>query len=157
MIKILFICHGNVCRSTMSEYVMKYLVSNANLSNKFYIDSAATSREEIGNPVHYGTQRKLSEVGIPCGDHRARQITWSDYNNFDYIIGMDSANIRNLNRMLKGDPDGKVSKLLDYTARKGEDIADPWYTGNFDVTYDDVREGCEALLAYILETRGDEL
>lgn len=136
---------------------MKYLVSNANLSAKFYIDSAATSREEIGNPVHYGTQHKLSEVGIPCGNHRARQITWSDYTNFDYIIGMDSANIRNLNRMLKGDPDGKVSKLLDYTARKGEDIADPWYTGNFDVTYEDVKEGCEALLAYILETKGDEL
>lgn len=150
MIKILFVCHGNICRSTMSEYVMKDLISKSNLSDKFYIDSAATSREEIGNPVHYGTRQKLKEVGIPCGDHRARQITWSDYENFDYIIGMDSANIRNLNRMLKGDPDGKVSKLLDFTARKGEDIADPWYTGDFDATYRDVKEGCEALLDYCL-------
>ena len=147
MIKILFICHGNICRSTMAEYVMKDLVNRSGLSDSFYIDSAATSREEIGNPVHHGTRRKLKEVGISCGDHRARQMRASEYEEFDYIIGMDSWNIRNINRILgNGDPDAKVSKLLDFTQRKGEDIADPWYTGNFDVTYRDVKEGCEALL-----------
>ena len=131
----------------MAEYVMKDLVSRAGLSSSFYIDSAATSREEIGNPVHHGTRRKLKEVGIPCGDHRARQMRASEYDEFDYIIGMDSWNIRNINRILgNNDPDAKVSKLLDFTQRKGADIADPWYTGNFDVTYADVKEGCEALL-----------
>lgn len=143
---------GKVCRSTMSEYVMKYLVSEAGLSDQFYIDSAATSREEIGNPVHPGTQRKLREVGIPCGDHRARQMTRRDYEEFDYLIGMDSWNMRNINRIIgNGDPDGKVNRLLDFTDRVGEDIADPWYTGDFDVTYRDVREGCEGLLSHILE------
>lgn len=152
MKKILFICHGNICRSTMSEYVMKYLVSEAGLSDQFYIDSAATSREEIGNPVHPGTQRKLREVGIPCGDHRARQMTRRDYEEFDYLIGMDSWNMRNINRIIgNGDFDGKVNRLLDFTDRVGEDIADPWYTGDFDVTYRDVREGCEGLLSHILE------
>ena len=126
---------------------MKDLVNRSGLSDSFYIASAATSREEIGNPVHHGTRRKLKEVGIPCGDHRARQMRASEYEEFDYIIGMDSWNIRNINRILgNGDPDAKVSKLLDFTQRKGEDIADPWYTGNFDVTYRDVKEGCEALL-----------
>lgn len=126
---------------------MKDLVNRSGLSDSFYIDSAATSREEIGNPVHHGTRRKLKEVGISCGDHRARQMRASEYEEFDYIIGMDSWNIRNINRILgNGDPDAKVSKLLDFTQRKGEDIADPWYTGNFDVTYRDVKEGCEALL-----------
>ena len=147
MIKILFICHGNICRSTMAEYVMKDLVARAGLSSLFYIDSAATSREEIGNPVHHGTRHKLKEVGIPCGDHRARQMRASEYDEFDYIIGMDSWNIRNINRIIgNNDPDVKVSKLLDFTDRRGADIADPWYTGNFDVTYTDVKEGCEALL-----------
>ena len=147
MIRVLFICHGNICRSTMAEYVMKDLVNRSGLSDSFYIDSAATSREEIGNPDHHGARRKLKEVGILCGDHRARQMRASEYEEFDYIIGMDSWNIRNINRILgNGDPDAKVSKLLDFTQRKGEDIADPWYTGNFDVTYRDVKEGCEALL-----------
>lgn len=147
MIKVLFICHGNICRSTMAEYVMKDLVARAGLSSSFYIDSAATSREEIGNPVHHGTRHKLKEVGIPCGDHRARQMRASEYDEFDYIIGMDSWNIRNINRIIgNNDPDAKVSKLLDFTDRRGADIADPWYTGNFDVTYTDVKEGCEALL-----------
>ncbi len=147
MIRILFICHGNICRSTMAEYVMKDLVARAGLSSSFYIDSAATSREEIGNPVHHGTRHKLKEVGIPCGDHRARQMRASEYDEFDYIIGMDSWNIRNINRIIgNNDPDAKVSKLLDFTDRRGADIADPWYTGNFDVTYTDVKEGCEALL-----------
>ena len=151
MIKILFICHGNICRSTMAEYVMKYLVARAGLSDSFYIDSAAVSREEIGNPPHPGTRRKLKEMGIPCGDHRARQMRREEYEQFDYLIGMDSWNIRNMNRILKNnDPEGKVYKLLDFTERCGEDIADPWYTDNFDATYADVKEGCEALLSECL-------
>jgi len=145
MIKILFICHGNICRSTMAEYVMKHLVKQAGLRAQFYIDSAATSTEEIGNRVHYGTRQKLNQVGIPCGDHRARQVTKQDYAEFDYIIGMDNANLRNLLRMLNNDPEGKISLLLDYTDRPGA-IADPWYTGNFDETYRDVLEGCQGLL-----------
>lgn len=148
MLRVLFICHGNICRSTMAQYVFQDLVNRSGLSDSFYIDSAATSREEIGNPVHHGTRRKLREAGIPCGDHRARQMRASEYDEFDYIIGMDSWNIRNINRIIgNNDPDGKVSKLLDFTDRRGADIADPWYTGNFDVTYTDVKEGCEALLA----------
>lgn len=145
MIKILFVCHGNICRSTMAEYVMKHLIKQAGLSHEFYIDSAATSTEEIGNGVHHGTRRKLAQVGIPCGDHRARQVTWQDYQKFDLIIGMDETNRRNLLRMLKGDPEGKVSLLLDCTSRPGA-IADPWYTGDFEATYRDVLEGCKALL-----------
>ena len=145
MIKILFVCHGNICRSTMAEYVMKHLVREAGVEGEFYIDSAATSTEEIGNGVHHGTRRKLAQVGIPCGDHRARQVTWKDYEAFDYIIGMDNANIRNLRRMLKNDPEGKISMMLDYTDRPGE-VADPWYTGDFEATYRDVLEGCQGLL-----------
>ena len=146
MIKILFVCHGNICRSTMAQYVFQYRVDQSGLTDSFYIDSAATSREEIGNPPHYGTQRKLKEVGIPCGDHRARQMRREEYDQFDYIIGMDSWNIRNINRIIgNGDPEGKVNMLLDFTERRGQEIADPWYTGNFDETYRDVKEGCEAL------------
>lgn len=150
MTKILFVCHGNICRSTMAEYVMKHLTKKARLENGFFIDSAATSTEEIGAPVHHGTRRKLAQAGIHCGDHRARQVTWADYQKFDLIIGMDSANIRNLHRMLKGDPDGKVSKMLDYTGRPG-DVADPWYTGDFDATYRDVLEGCQGLLETLMK------
>ena len=145
MTKILFVCLGNICRSTMAEYVMKHLVREAGMEGEFYIDSAATSTEEIGNPVHHGTRRKLAQMGIPCGDHRARQVTWKNYQEFDYIIGMDHSNIRNLRRMLNDDPDGKISMMLDYTNRPGE-VADPWYTGDFDSTYRDVLEGCEGLL-----------
>ena len=145
MTKILFVCHGNICRSTMAEYVMKHLVREAGREGEFHIDSAATSTEEIGNGVHHGTRRKLAQVGIPCGDHRARQVTWKDYEAFDYIIGMDNANIRNLRRMLKNDPEGKISMMLDYTERPGE-VADPWYTGDFEATYRDVLEGCQGLL-----------
>ena len=149
MVKVLFLCHGNICRSTMAEMVLKHLVRQQNSSDLFYIDSAATSREEIGNGVHYGTRRKLAEVGIPCEDHRARQVTKADYENFDYLIVMDSNNVRNLNRSIGSDPDGKVYKLLDFTERKGASIADPWYTGNFDETYRDVLEGCEGFLRYL--------
>ena len=144
MIKVLFICHGNICRSTMAEYVMKALVNKSGLSDTFFIDSAATSREEIGNPVHYGTRHKLEEVGIYCGNHKARQMQKHEYDEYDYIIGMDSANIRNIKRIAGGDPEGKVYKLLEF-AGSDRDIADPWYTGNFDETYRDVVEGCEAL------------
>jgi len=150
MVKILFVCHGNICRSTMAEYVMKHLTEQAGRKDDFFIDSAATSTEEIGNGVHYGTRRKLAQVGIPCGDHRARQVTWADYQKFDRIIGMDDANLRNLRRMLKNDPAGKISLLLDYTDRPGA-IADPWYTGDFDATYRDVLEGCTALLNQLTE------
>ena len=151
MIKVLFLCHGNICRSTMAEMVLKHLVRERNIADCFYIDSAATSREEIGNGVHYGTRRKLAEVGIPCEDHRARQVTKKDYEKFDYLIVMDSNNVRNLNRIIGSDPDGKVYKLLDFTERTGASIADPWYTGNFDETYRDVLEGCEGFLKKVSE------
>ena len=134
----------------MAEYMMKDLVKNRGMESEFYIDSAATSREEIGNPVHYGTRQKLREVGIPCGDHRARQMTKEDYEKFDYLIGMDSANIRNMHRILGADPEGKVHKLLEFTER-ARDIADPWYTGNFDVTYEDIKEGLEGLFLHLMD------
>lgn len=148
MIRVAFCCHGNICRSTLAESVFTYKVSQLGLSDRFIIDSFATSREEIGNPPHWGTVNKLREVGIPLVPHRAKQITWADYEKFDYIIGMDTANIRNLNRMLKGDPKGKVYKFLTF-AGKSSDIADPWYTGNFDETYRDVTEGCDGFLEYL--------
>ena len=144
MIKIFFVCHGNICRSTMAQFVLQDMVNKAGIADRFEIDSRATSREEIGNPPHHGTVQKMREVGVPVLPHRASQITWADYENSDYIIGMDSWNMRNLERMLRGDPDGKCYKLLDF-AGSDRDIADPWYTGNFDETYDDVLEGCEAL------------
>ena len=150
MIKVLFICHGNICRSTMAQSIFTYMVKKRNLEAQFLIDSAATSTEEIGNSPPRGTIRKLKEVGIPLVPHRARQITWSDYEQFDYIIGMDTWNIRNLNRMLKGDPEGKIYKFLAFGS-DGRDIADPWYTGNFDETYDDIMEGCQGFMTYLEE------
>lgn len=150
MIKILFVCHGNICRSTMSQFVFQHMVNERNMKEQFMIDSRATSTEELGNPPHRGTITKMREVGIPVIPHRATQISWSDYHKFDYIIGMDTWNMRNLHRMLKGDPEGKVYKFLSF-AHSDRDIADPWYTGNFDVTYDDVVEGCEGLLSYLRE------
>lgn len=150
MIRILFICHGNICRSTMSQFVFQHMVNRLGLEDQFYVDSMATSTEEIGNPPHRGTIRKMKEAGIPVIPHRAKQISWSDYNKFDYIIGMDTWNIKNLRRMLREDPDGKVYKFLTF-AESDRDIADPWYTGDFDATYNDVVEGCEGLLAYLKE------
>ena len=147
MIKILFVCHGNICRSPMAEFVMKDMVEKNNMSEQFYIASAATSTEEIGNPVHYGTQNKLRSVGISTAGKYAVQMKKSDYNNYDYLIGMDMWNIRNMKR-ISGKSD-KIYRLLDFSKRKGEDIADPWYTGNFEETYRDVVEGCEGLLNYI--------
>ena len=150
MVRVLFCCHGNICRSTMSQFVLQDMVNKLGLSDAFHIDSRATSTEEIGNPPHRGTVWKMQEVGIPVLPHRATQITWSDYNSFDYIIGMDTWNIKNLNRMLKGDPDKKIYKFLTF-AGSDRDIADPWYTGNFDVTYEDVVEGCEGFLEHLKE------
>lgn len=148
-IKVLFICHGNICRSTMAQSVMTHLVSERHLSHAIFVDSAATSTEEIGNPPHHGTVRKLQQVGIPVVQHKARQMQKSDYEKYDYLIGMDDWNIRNMNRIAGGDPENKICKLLEF-AGSDRDIADPWYTGNFDETYEDVTEGCEALLQYLL-------
>ena len=141
MKKILFVCHGNICRSPMAEYVMKYLVEQAQLTDQYMIASAATSTEEIGNPVYPPARRKLAEHGISCNGHAARQMTRADYQRYDLLIGMDSANIRNMTRIAGGDPEGKIRPLL-----YDKDVADPWYTGNFEVTWQDVLRGCQALL-----------
>ena len=151
MIKILFVCHGNICRSPMAEYVMKKLVKDAGLEGAFEIASAATSREELGNPVYPPARRKLAQHGIQCQGHQARQMTKGDYDRYDRIICMDRANLRNISRLSGGDRSGKLSLLLDYTPRAGEEVADPWYTGNFDDTWRDVTEGCEGLLADLTE------
>lgn len=150
MTRILFVCHGNICRSPMAEFVMKDLVKKAGLEERFQIASAATSTEEIGNPVYPPARRKLAEHGISCGGKTARQLTKADYVQYDLLIGMDRANIRNMNRICGGDPDGKIKLLLDFTDRPG-DVADPWYTGDFDATWRDVLEGCQVLLRSITE------
>lgn len=150
MIRVLMCCHGNICRSTMGQMVLQDMVNKLGIADQFSIDSRATSTEEIGNPPHRGTVRKLKEVGIPVLPHRATQITWKDYINSDYIIGMDTWNMRNLSRMLKGDPEGKLYKFLTFSG-SDRDIADPWYTGDFDVTYNDIVEGCEGFLEYLKE------
>ena len=141
MKKILFVCHGNICRSPMAEYVMKYLVEQAQLTDQYMIASAATSTEEIGNPVYPPAHRKLAEHGISCNGHAARQMTRADYSRYDLLIGMDSANLRNMTRIAGGDPEGKIRPLL-----YDKDVADPWYTGNFEVTWQDVLRDCQALL-----------
>ena len=148
MLKILFVCHGNICRSPMAEFVMKDLVKQKGIEEQFYIASAATSTEEIGNPVYPPARRKLAQVGIRTDGKTARQMTRQDYDKFDYLIGMEDVNVRNMLRITGGDPDGKISRLLDYTGRPGN-IADPWYTGNFDDTYDDVLKGCEGFIEYL--------
>lgn len=148
MIRVAFCCHGNICRSTLSESVFTYKVNTLGLGDQFLIDSFATSTEEIGNPPHRGTVNKLREMGIPLVPHRAKRILWSDYSKFDYIIGMDEWNIKNLRRVLKGDPEGKVYKFLTF-AGSSRDIADPWYTGDFDATYNDIIEGCEGFMEYL--------
>ena len=144
MIKVMFVCHGNICRSTMAEFVFKDMVKKAGLESKFKIASSATSREEIGNGVHYGTRQKLNSVGISCEGKYAVQLTKEDYREYDYIIAMDSYNVRNIERLIGPDTENKVCKLLDFA--DGGDIADPWYTGNLDETYDDVMKGCTGLL-----------
>lgn len=153
MIKILFICHGNICRSPMAEFVMKKMVEEAGVSHLFEIASAATSTEEIGNPVYPPARRKLAEHGICCDGKTARQITRGDYRHFDHIIAMDRNNLRNLRRVIGEDLDGKISLMMDYTDRPG-DVADPWYTGDFDATWRDVEEGCQGLLRQLLGKQG---
>ena len=145
MISILFVCHGNICRSPMAEFLLKHMVKEKGMAGQFQIDSAATSTEEIGNPVHYGTRRKLAQYGISVAGKTAVRMQKRDYDFYDYLIGMDDANIRNMCRIAGGDPDRKICKLLEF-AGSTRDIADPWYTGNFDETYDDILEGCEAFL-----------
>ena len=149
MIRILFLCHGNICRSPMAEFVMKNLVKKAGLEQRFQIESAATSTEEICNPVYPPARRKLSEHGIDCSGKRAHQLLKSDYEKYDLLIGMDHANLRNMQRICGGDPDGKMHLLMDFTNRPGE-VADPWYTGDFDTTWRDVEEGCQGLLQKII-------
>lgn len=149
MIKIMFVCHGNICRSPMAEFIMKKLVKDSGLEDEFLIKSSATSTEEIwngvGNPVYPPAKAELKKHGISCEGKRAVQLTCYDYDKYDLFIGMDSANIRNMNRILGGDPENKIRKLMDYTDRGG-DVADPWYTRSFDVTYLDVLDGCKSLL-----------
>ncbi len=143
--KLLFVCHGNICRSPMAEFYMRDLVERSGLADRFEIASAATSTEEIGNGVYPPARRKLAEHGISCAGHAARQLTRRDYEHFDLLIGMDSANIRNMTRICGGDPQKKICRLLDFTDRPG-DVADPWYTGDFEATWWDVDEGCRGLL-----------
>ena len=148
MIKILFVCHGNICRSPMAEYVMKDIVTKRGIADQFDISSAATSTEELGNPVHPGTRTKLKQLGISTTGKYAVQMKRSDYEKYDYIIGMDNWNYRNMLRIVGKDPEKKISLLLDYTDHP-RDVADPWYTGDFDKTYEDILAGCQGCLAFL--------
>ncbi len=148
MIKILFVCHGNICRSPMAEYVMKDIVTKRGIADQFDISSAATSTEELGNPVHPGTRTKLKQLGISTTGKYAVQMKRSDYEKYDYIIGMDNWNYRNMLRIVGKDPEKKISLLLDYTVHP-RDVADPWYTGDFDKTYEDILAGCQGFLAFL--------
>ena len=148
MINIMFVCHGNICRSPMAEFILKDMVAKRKISHNFHIESSATSREEIGNDIHYGTKNKLKKVGVPFTPRRATQITKSDYDKYDFILCMDNNNIRNLSRIIPNDKSNKIKLLLDFS-NNPRNIADPWYTGNFEDTYNDIIEGCEALLNYI--------
>ncbi|MGI5893938.1 MAG: low molecular weight protein-tyrosine-phosphatase [Candidatus Merdivicinus sp.] len=143
--RILFVCHGNICRSPMAEYLLNDLAEKRGLREQVFAESAATSTEEIGNPVHHGTQKILNRLGISCREKRAIQMTASDYERYDWIIGMDQWNLRNILRITGGDPQKKIFRFLDLTDTP-RDIADPWYTGNFEETYQDILQGCEALL-----------
>ena len=148
MIKILFVCHGNICRSPMAEFIFKDMVRKRGLSHRFEIASRATSTEEIGNPVYPPARRELAKRGLGCEGKYAVQMRRSDYDKYDYLIGMDSANIRNMHRIAGGDPEGKIYKLLSFTSRGG-DVADPWYTDRFEISYRDITEGCTAFLDYL--------
>lgn len=149
MIRILFVCLGNICRSPMAEFVFKDIVKSKGLENRFVIESAATSNYEIGNPVHHGTRDKLALYGISVAGKTARRMTKADYNKFDYILGMENSNIHDILKIIGTDPDKKVHRLLDYSDNP-RDIADPWFTGNFDVSYNDIYEGCTAFFNYLL-------
>ena len=153
MPNILFVCHGNICRSPMAEFIFKSMLESRGLSDAFTVASAATSTEEIyngrGNPVYPPAVRELAKHGISAAGKTAVQLKKSDYAKYDLLIGMDSANIRNMHRMLGGDPEGKIRKLMDYTGRPG-DVADPWYSDRFDIAYRDIEEGCAALLAEVI-------
>lgn len=150
MIKVMFVCLGNICRSPMAEFVLKELVRKKDLENEFYISSSATSSEEIGNDVHYGTVRKLTSVGIPVEHRKSIKLAKEDYNKYDYILGMEERNIKSILRIVGQDPKNKVCRLLDFS-KNPRDIADPWYTGNFDKTYDDILEGCTDFLNVVLK------
>ena len=154
MKRILFVCHGNICRSPMAEFIMKKLVEEAHLQDSFHIASAATSTEELGNSVDPPARRKLAEHGISCDGKTVRQLTQRDYEKYDLLIGMDSYNIRNMKRMCGGDLEGKIRMLMDYTNRPGE-VADPWYTGDFNATYRDCMEGCKGLLQRLAEAENN--
>lgn len=155
MIKILFVCLGNICRSPMAEFIFKDMVKNQGLKDKFYIKSAATSYEEIGNDMHYGAKDKLEHKGIPFQKRKATRLKSSDYEKYDYIIGMDDNNIRNIINIVGTDKDNKVYKLLDFTDNP-RSIADPWYTGNFENTYNDLVEGLNGFLNYLKENNIDQ-
>ena len=146
MIRILFVCHGNICRSPMAEFVMKDMVRRKGLEHRYEIASAATSREEIGNPVYPPARRKLAENGISCEGHHARQMTKADYEYYDLIVCMDKANVKNAQRIAGGDSENKIILLLNYTSRKCSEVADPWYTGDFEATWQDVTDGCRGLI-----------
>ena len=150
MIKILFVCLGNICRSPMAEFVFRDLVNKRGLTKHFLIASAATSSEETGNPVHYGTRKKLAEYGISTEGKRAVRMTKADYEKYDYLLGMEEWNLRNMRRIAGSDPKKKIHRLLDFSDSP-RDIADPWYTGDFDKTYNDILEGCQALLEHIIK------
>lgn len=150
MIKVLFVCLGNICRSPMAEFLLKDMVKKKNRENEFIIESAGTSNEEEGNPVHIGTKRKLSEIGISTDGKYARQLTKNDYEKYDYILAMEERNVKNIIRIIGEDKDNKVHRLLDYSSNP-RDIADPWYTGNFTNTYNDLVEGLEAFLDYLMK------
>ena len=153
MIKILFVCHGNICRSPMAEFILKDMVKKQGMEDLFHIASAATSTEEIGNPVYPPARRKLSEHGISCEGKRARQMTRADYEKFDYLLAAEERNLINMKRITGGDPDGKMYRILDFSREPGN-ISDPWYTGDFDTAYSDIVRGCRAFLAW-LERKGE--
>lgn len=148
--RIMFVCHGNICRSPMAEFVLKDMVKKRGIAERFLVASSATSTEEIGNPVHRGTKRKLAQVGISTEGKYAVQAGKNDYDQYDYFVCMDQHNVSNLLRIFGRDPEHKIVRLLDFSKNPG-DIADPWYTGDFDLTYRDVCDGCEALLEQVLK------
>ena len=147
MTKVLFVCHGNICRSPMAEFMFKDMVKKAGREDEFHIASAATSCEEVGNGVYPPARKKLAEHGIGCSGHAAHRMTRGEYDEYDYIVCMDNANLRNLRRMTDGDPDGKISLMLDHAGRSGQEVADPWYTGDFEATWRDLYEGLSGLLS----------